>query len=79
MWFKLGLEADDHPNMHLPPGLTVVDVVRDYLSALYQHAMDTLYRKFHRGVSCLSGGWAVGEALLTLSPNMTRCHEHDDD
>lgn len=56
MWFKLGLEADDHPNMHLPPGLTVVDVVRDYLSALYQHAMDTLYRKFHRGVSCLSGG-----------------------
>jgi hypothetical protein len=49
MWFKLGLEADDYPNMQLPPGLTVVDVARDYLSALYNHAMDTLYRKFQRG------------------------------
>jgi hypothetical protein len=48
MWFKLGLE-DDHPNMQLPSGLTVVDVVRDYLSALYQHTMDVLYRKFERG------------------------------
>ncbi|KAI9763899.1 MAG: hypothetical protein M1840_009011 [Geoglossum simile] len=36
--------------MKLPSGLTVVDVVRDYLSALYQHAMDSLYRKFERDV-----------------------------
>ncbi|KAI9773266.1 MAG: hypothetical protein M1839_002178 [Geoglossum umbratile] len=50
MWFKLGLEADDHQNLKLPPGMTVVDVVRDYLSALYKHTMETLYRKFERGV-----------------------------
>jgi len=48
MWFKLCLE-DDHPDMQLPSGLTVVDVVRDYLSALYKHTIDELYKKFERG------------------------------
>jgi hypothetical protein len=49
-WFKLGLEQE-YPQMQaLPPGLTVQDVVRDYLSALYQQAMLTLYRRFDRGL-----------------------------
>ncbi|KAI9762373.1 MAG: hypothetical protein M1840_001266 [Geoglossum simile] len=58
MWFKLSLEADDHPNIKLPSDLTVVDVVRDYLSALYQHAMDSLYRKFERETE--DAAWLAG-------------------
>jgi hypothetical protein len=36
--------------MQLPPGLEAVDVVKDYLSALYQFVIATLYRRFDRDV-----------------------------
>ncbi|KAI9683419.1 MAG: hypothetical protein M1829_005491 [Trizodia sp. TS-e1964] len=50
-WFKLGLEADHASSvMHLPNGMQVQDVVRDYLAALYQHAISTLWRRFDRSV-----------------------------
>ncbi|KAI9703752.1 MAG: hypothetical protein M1836_007522 [Candelina mexicana] len=48
-WFKLGLEAENEI-LQLPANLTAPDVVRDYLSALYQHTMTTLYRRFDKGV-----------------------------
>ncbi|RPB01606.1 actin-like ATPase domain-containing protein [Choiromyces venosus 120613-1] len=47
-WFKLLLESnDDHvqSGVPLPPGMTAMDVTRDYLSALYQHAISTLWRQ----------------------------------
>ncbi|KAI9821960.1 MAG: hypothetical protein M1827_002542 [Pycnora praestabilis] len=52
-WFKLGLESENDI-MQLPSGLTAADVVRDYLTALYQHTMTTLYRRFDRGVMQLT-------------------------
>lgn len=48
-WFKLGLETENEV-LTLPASLTAVDVIRDYLSALYKHVMTTLYRRFDRGV-----------------------------
>ncbi|KAG0641158.1 hypothetical protein HOY80DRAFT_1114338, partial [Tuber brumale] len=47
-WFKLLLESnDDHvqSGMPLPPGMTAMDVTRDFLSALYRHAIGTLWRQ----------------------------------
>ena len=48
-WFKLGLETDQEV-LSLPPSMTVVDVVHDFLSAVYKHTMTTLYRRFPQGV-----------------------------
>ncbi|KAI9892503.1 MAG: hypothetical protein M1814_001460 [Vezdaea aestivalis] len=53
-WFKLGLEADHEVLQQLPPGLTAQDVVKDYLSALYTHAMSTLYQRFDRSLMAIT-------------------------
>ena len=47
-WFKLGLELEREV-LTLPPNMTSVDVVHDFLSAIYKHTMATLYRRFDRG------------------------------
>ncbi|KAF8537474.1 hypothetical protein BDD12DRAFT_744792, partial [Trichophaea hybrida] len=47
-WFKLLLETDDekvHTSVPIPDGMTPTDVTRDFLSALYKHAMETLLRQ----------------------------------
>lgn len=48
-WFKLGLEMHQEV-LSLPPNMTAVDVVHDFLSAIYKHTMTTLYRRFPQGV-----------------------------
>lgn len=47
-WFKLLLETDDahaHSGVPLPPGMSAMDVTRDFLSGLYQHAIGMLWRQ----------------------------------
>lgn len=50
-WFKLLLETDeekfttDAGGMALPVGKLPVDIARDYISSLYHHAMQTLWRQ----------------------------------
>ena len=47
-WFKLLLETNDpHAPIGkiLPPGMSAVDVTRDFLSGLYLHAIGTLWRQ----------------------------------
>ncbi|KAI9842642.1 MAG: hypothetical protein M1837_007009 [Sclerophora amabilis] len=48
-WFKLGLESENEI-LQLPDGLSSTDVVSDYLSALYLHVLQTLYRRFDKNV-----------------------------
>ena len=48
-WFKLGLETGKEV-LVLPPGLTVADVAKDFLSALQKHVMTTLYRRFDANI-----------------------------
>jgi len=51
-WFKLGLESGDASMV--PNGLMPQDVVRDYLTALYQHTIETLWRRFDRSVMSMT-------------------------
>ena len=47
-WFKLLLETDDERVsgvVPIPEGLSATDVARDFLKALYQHAIETLWRQ----------------------------------
>jgi hypothetical protein len=34
--------------------MTADDIVRDYLAALYQHMMETLYRRFDRSIMSMT-------------------------
>ncbi|KAI5842032.1 hypothetical protein BZA05DRAFT_464152 [Tricharina praecox] len=46
-WFKLLLETDDEAArsaVPIPPGMKPTDVARDFLAALYHHAIQTLWR-----------------------------------
>jgi len=56
-WFKLLLESNDEhvqSGTPLPPGMTAMDVTRDFLSALYQHAIGTLWRQNGQAVMSMT-------------------------
>ena len=52
-WFKLALETDSDI-FSLPPNVTPVTVVENFLSAIYKHTISTLYRRFDRGVMAIT-------------------------
>ncbi|PUU81894.1 hypothetical protein B9Z19DRAFT_1042212 [Tuber borchii] len=56
-WFKLLLESNDEhvqSGTPLPAGMTAMDITRDFLSALYQHAIGTLWRQNGQAVMSMT-------------------------
>jgi hypothetical protein len=56
-WFKLLLETDDahaHSGVPLPLGMSAMDVTRDFLTGLYQHAISTLWRQNGEGLMAIT-------------------------